>query len=147
VLLCKTLVLVNCDWKVICMVDIFYQWPCSPFCCALPAFSASLIPYTVGRTPWKGDQPVARQVRTHSTTQTQTSLPRVGFKPTTPVFERAKTVHASDLAAALIDHSLSARHMCVCFRTVVESFIAETHLLSHPNHLVVNLIHTQILSW
>lgn len=26
---------------------------------------------------------------------------RVGFEPTTPEFERAKTVHASDLAAAV----------------------------------------------
>jgi hypothetical protein len=31
----------------------------------------------------------------------QTSMPRVGFKPTTPVFERAKTVHASDRAATV----------------------------------------------
>jgi hypothetical protein len=29
-------------------------------------------------------------------------MPQVGFEPTNPVFERAKTVHASDLAAAVI---------------------------------------------
>jgi hypothetical protein len=33
---------------------------------------------------------------------TQTSMPHVGFAPTTPVFERAKTVHASDLAVTVI---------------------------------------------
>jgi hypothetical protein len=31
-------------------------------------------------------------------------MPQVGFEPTIPVFERAKTVHASDGAATVIDH-------------------------------------------
>jgi hypothetical protein len=44
----------------------------------------------------------------HRTTQTQnkltqTSMPPVGFEHTIPVFERAKTVHASDHAATVID--------------------------------------------
>jgi hypothetical protein len=30
-------------------------------------------------------------------------MPRVGFEPTIPVFERANTVHALDCAAAVID--------------------------------------------
>jgi hypothetical protein len=64
--------------------------------------------YTVGRTPWTGDQPVARQQPTHRTTQTQnkrtqTSMPRVGFELTIPVFERAKTVHALDCLATVTD--------------------------------------------
>jgi hypothetical protein len=33
-------------------------------------------------------------------------MPRVGFEPTNPVFERAKTVHALDRAAAVIGRSL-----------------------------------------
>jgi hypothetical protein len=33
---------------------------------------------------------------------TQTSMPRVGFELTTPVFERGKTVHALDRAATVI---------------------------------------------
>jgi hypothetical protein len=37
-----------------------------------------LNPHTVGRAPWKGDQPVARPLPTHRTTRTQTSMPRVG---------------------------------------------------------------------
>jgi hypothetical protein len=54
-----------------------------------------------------GDQPVETPVRTHRTTQTQnkctqTSMPRVGFESTTPVFERSKTVHALDRAATVI---------------------------------------------
>jgi hypothetical protein len=57
-----------------------------------------VILYTVGRTPRTGDQPVARPLPVHRTAQTQnkrtqTSMPRVGFEPTTAAFERAKTVH------------------------------------------------------
>jgi hypothetical protein len=63
--------------------------------------------YTVGRTPWTGDQPVARPLYTHRTTQTQnkhiqTSMPSVGFESTSPASETAKTVHASDRAATAI---------------------------------------------
>jgi hypothetical protein len=52
-----------------------------------------------------GNQPIARQLPTYRTTQsqnkrTQTSMRLVGLKPTTPVFERAKTVHALERAAA-----------------------------------------------
>jgi hypothetical protein len=48
-----------------------------------------------------GDQPVARPIPAHRTAQTQNkrtqiSMPQVGFKPTILVFQRAKTVHASD---------------------------------------------------
>jgi hypothetical protein len=54
-----------------------------------------------------GDQPAAGPLPAHRTTQTQnkrtqTSMPRVGFEPTIPVFERAKTVHALDRMAAVI---------------------------------------------
>jgi hypothetical protein len=54
--------------------------------------------------PWMGDQPVARLLSTHRATQpqnkrTQTSMSRVGFASTIPVFERAKTAHALDRAA------------------------------------------------
>jgi hypothetical protein len=54
-----------------------------------------------------GDQPVARPLSAHRTTQTQnkriqTAMPRVGFEPTIPVFEGVKTVHALDRAATMI---------------------------------------------
>jgi hypothetical protein len=72
----------------------------------LGRFFSFLIVYTVGRTPWKGDQPVARPLPTHRITQTQnkrtqTSMRRVGFEPTIPAFERAKTVTALDCAATV----------------------------------------------
>jgi hypothetical protein len=37
----------------------------------LGRFSSFLILYTVGRTPWTGDQHVTRPLPTHRTTQTQ----------------------------------------------------------------------------
>jgi hypothetical protein len=78
-----------------------------PFIGPWPLFSF-LILYTVGRTPWTVDQPVARPLPTHRTTQTQnkrtqTSMLCVGFETRSPMFERAKTVHALDRSAAVID--------------------------------------------
>jgi hypothetical protein len=70
----------------------------------LGRFFSFLIFYTVGRTPWKKDQPVARPLPAHTTTRTQnkrtqTSMSWVGFEPTIPVFERLETIHALDRAA------------------------------------------------
>jgi hypothetical protein len=53
-----------------------------------------------------GDQRVARPLPTHKTMQTwnkrtQTSMSRVGFEPTNPEFERAKTVRSSDRTATV----------------------------------------------
>jgi hypothetical protein len=75
-------------------------------------FFSFLILYTVGRTPWTGDQPVSRPLPMHRTTQTQnkrteTSMPPVGFEPTIPVFERVKTDHASDCVATVIGSETS----------------------------------------
>jgi hypothetical protein len=76
----------------------------------LGRFFSFLILYTVGRTPWTSDQPVARSLPTQRTTKTQnkrtqTSMPRMGFEPTISVFERAKTVHVLDCAATVIGSS------------------------------------------
>jgi hypothetical protein len=72
-------------------------------------FFSFLIFYTVGRTPWKGDQPFARPLPAHRTVQTQnkrtqTFMPQVGFEPTIPVFERAKTFHALDYLTTVIGY-------------------------------------------
>jgi hypothetical protein len=64
---------------------------------------------TVGRTPWMEDQSVARRLPANRTTQnkrTQTSMSLVGFEPTIPVLERAKTVHALDPAATVIGNEI-----------------------------------------
>jgi hypothetical protein len=70
-----------------------FLWLYSPL--GLGRFFGFLKLYTLGRTPWTGDQPVGRPLLTHRTTstqnkRTQTSMPRVGFEPTTPVLKREK---------------------------------------------------------
>jgi hypothetical protein len=49
-------------------LPIYYS---TVFLLDLSHFFSFLILYTVGRTPWTGDQPVAMQLPTHRTTQTQ----------------------------------------------------------------------------
>jgi hypothetical protein len=80
--------------------NFIYLWlysPCEPWPLCL-----FLNPYTVGRTPWTGDQAVAKPLPTHRTTQTQAAMLRVGFEPTIPVFERVNKVHALDCVATVI---------------------------------------------
>jgi hypothetical protein len=71
-----------------------------------PLCYSSLIMYTIARTHWVGDQLAVRPLPTQdnaNTEWTQTNIMlRVGFEPTTPVFERAKTFHAVDPAAAVL---------------------------------------------
>jgi hypothetical protein len=80
----------------------------------LGRFFSFLILYTVGWTPWTGDQRVARPQLTHRTTQTQNkrtqiSMPRVGFETTITGFQGAKTVHALDHAATGIGNFVLSR--------------------------------------
>jgi hypothetical protein len=63
--------------------------------------------HTFGKTPWTGDQPVARPLPARRTTQTQNkrtqiSMPQLGLELMISVFEQAKTVHALDRAAPVI---------------------------------------------
>jgi hypothetical protein len=76
----------------------------------LGRFFNFLIFYTVGRSPWTEDQPVARPLPAHRTAQkqnkrTQISMRQVGFEPTIPVCEQAKRIHALDRAATVIGHN------------------------------------------
>jgi hypothetical protein len=87
----------------ICL-SIYLSIYLTALCWTLTAFFSFLIFYTVGGTPWMGEQPVARPLPPHRTAQTQnkrtqTSKPQVGFEPTVPVFEWSKTVHALDRAS------------------------------------------------
>jgi hypothetical protein len=82
--------------------------------------------YTVGRTHRTSDQTVARPLPTHRTTQaenksTETSMPRVGFEPMIPVFERTKTVHALDRAATVIGY-YSTTVLIISFHTLVHCY-------------------------
>jgi hypothetical protein len=106
-----------------------------PFVGPWPLFSF-LILYTVGRTPWRGDQPVARPLPTHRTTQTQdkrtqTSMPRVGFEPTTPVFEPARTVYSVDRAAIVICDPAIRRCIFTCTNCVIEQLMVVVMLQAY----------------
>jgi hypothetical protein len=94
--------------------------------------------YTVGRTPWTEDQPVARPLlaQQHNTTEqhkqskrTHTSIPLVGFEPTSSVFEREKTIHDLDRAATSIGPckirliKLSSRDRTLKWETTASSVI------------------------
>jgi hypothetical protein len=100
-------------WNILSNIDMSSHEVMNPsihgttaHCWALAAFQF-LIFYTVGRTPWMGVHSVSRPLATHRTTQiqnklTRISMPRVGFEPTIPVFERGKTVHALERASTEI---------------------------------------------
>jgi hypothetical protein len=71
--------------------------------------------YTVGRTPWTGNQLVAHRAAQTQNKRTQTCVPQVGFELTVPVFEWAKTVHVLDFAATVIGvHKFYSRKSCPC---------------------------------
>jgi hypothetical protein len=107
---------VNCVGDEVLKLSIYCDTaPClsiygsTVLCRASAAFQVPNL-YTVGRTSWTGDQPVERPLPIHRTTQTQnkrtqTCMPRVGFELMTPVFERAKTVHALDCVDTAIGYS------------------------------------------
>jgi hypothetical protein len=91
--------------RILLLSPSLFLWLYSPL--DLGRFFNFLILYIVGRTPWTGDQPVARPLPTHRTTQTQnkgiqTSMPVVGTEHIIPVLEWAKTVHALDHTVPVI---------------------------------------------
>jgi hypothetical protein len=68
---------------------------------------------TVSRTPWMGDQPVARPLPIQTQNKhRQTSMPWVGFEPTIPAFKQTKTVHALDRAATVTGMCLLHLEKC-----------------------------------
>jgi hypothetical protein len=95
--------------------------PCRPW----PLFEFLNL-YPVGRTPWTGDQPVARPLPKLKTTQTQnkrtqTSIPCLGFEPTIPGFARAKTVHGLGCAATVIGQ---CQHLEFYFQARINTMMA-----------------------
>jgi hypothetical protein len=97
-----------------------------------------------------GDQPVARPLPAHKTAQThnkrtQTSMPRMGFEPTIPMFEREKTVHALDRAATLIGfhppHSLKI-YSCQVHHTVTLDMSSKGRLSEKcPSAYIIRLFY------
>jgi hypothetical protein len=69
-----------CRWTSgqLLLLLLLLLWLYSPVL-GLSRFFSFLILYTVGRTPWTGDQPVARPLPTHRTTQTHNK--RTQYRP------------------------------------------------------------------
>jgi hypothetical protein len=89
-------------------------------------FFSFIILYTVGRTPWTRDLPVARPLPKHRTRQietkrTQTFMPQVGFEPTIPVFKQVKAIHSLDRAATVINLNAALRCSCKMSMKIVVS--------------------------
>jgi hypothetical protein len=86
-----------------------------PFVEPWPLFRFLDLFYTAGRAPRTGDQPIARPLlyteQHKQNKRTQTSMPRVGLKPTTPAFEQAKTLRALNRAATEIDRPTYCSHI------------------------------------
>jgi hypothetical protein len=92
----------------------------------------SFIIYTVGCTPWTEDEPIASPLPIQKTTHTQnkcihTSMPRVGFEPTTRVWAGEDSSCLRPLWSERADISLtktvcSNRH-CFCSYLFVPNFV------------------------
>jgi hypothetical protein len=91
------------------LVPILFIYGSTALCLTFRRYFRFLVFYTVGRTTWTGDQPVKRPLSAHirqhkEDKRTQTSMPQVGFELTVSVFERTKTVYASDRVVATTLH-------------------------------------------
>jgi hypothetical protein len=87
--------------------SFIHQWLYNPFVGPWPPIQLHNLFFTDSKDPWTSDQPITRPLPAHRTTQTQnkrtqTFMSRVGFGPTIPVSERAKTVHTLDHSATVI---------------------------------------------
>jgi hypothetical protein len=56
----------NCHY---CNIILFISIPLIPYSCGVEVFHFSLDLYTIGRTPWTSDQPVARPLPKYRTAQ------------------------------------------------------------------------------
>jgi hypothetical protein len=104
----------------------------------LGRFFSFLILYTVGRTPWKGDQPIARPLPTHRTTETQnkrtrTSMPQAGLEPTIPASEDSSCIrprgHCDRLKIPLLSNRSPSELYSSVFALDHENSISLSHYL------------------
>jgi hypothetical protein len=85
--------------------SFIHQWPYSPllgpglFFSFIIFFTQSVVLLGRGISPSQGGYLHTGEHKHR--TNAETSMPWVGFEPTIPAFERAKTVHASDRAATV----------------------------------------------
>jgi hypothetical protein len=85
--------LLRLNWVIIMALQPFVgPWPLFQFLDPIHSLQDS---YGRGSARRKASTYIQNNTNTEWTHTIQTSMPRVGFQPTIPAFERAKTVHAS----------------------------------------------------
>jgi hypothetical protein len=93
-----------------CICPSIHPWLYNPLS-DLGRFSVSWsFTQSVGLLGRESSPSQERYLRTGQNKRTQTSMPWVGFEPTIPVFERAKTVHVWDRTAILIGNLCTYRN-------------------------------------
>jgi hypothetical protein len=94
----------------------------------LGRFFSFLIPYTAGRTPWRGDQHVAVPLPTQWTTRTQnkgaqTSMPEWDSNPwSRGSNERRQRFHALDCPATVIGHLFITEKILILVPVIIFSW-------------------------
>jgi hypothetical protein len=85
---------------IIIIIIITTTMALQPFVGRWPLFNF-LILYRVGRTPWTGDQPVARPLPTHRTTQTQKKAQNTDIHVLSGIRTHDPSVRASEGSSCL----------------------------------------------
>jgi hypothetical protein len=83
-------------------VYYYYYYGSTALCWAVAAFSVSWSYTQSAGLTGRGNRPSQGLYLRTQNKRRETSMPRVGFEPTIPAFERAKTIHALDHAASVI---------------------------------------------
>jgi hypothetical protein len=60
-------------------------------------------------------------------------MPRVGFEPTIPVFERAKTVHALDGATTVIGRQRWVNNIKIGLKEILYDYVKNFNVNEIPN--------------
>jgi hypothetical protein len=76
-------------------------WTLAAFSIYCSFYAVGGIPYTRGGGRARRKAPYLHTGQIKQNKRTQICIPQVGFEPTIPVFERAKTVHALDRAVTV----------------------------------------------
>jgi hypothetical protein len=117
--------------------------PCGPW----PLFQFLNL-YTVGRTPWTGDQPVARPLPTHRSTQTQNKR-HTDILASSGIRTHDPSVRASEDGSCLRPRGHCARQPnCSASSELVINTISGTYLVQEINSIIAVMCYPRdVLDW
>jgi hypothetical protein len=108
-------------------VFFFSLWICGPL--DLGGFFSFLILYIVGRTPWTGDQPVARSLSTHSDTNREETHTEIHASS-------GIRIHDPSARASEDGSCLRPRGHCGCLSEVMFRILGKRSILWTANSVV-----------